>query len=74
MDELETLFEEYKGSRPMNMTKEHIETGVPRWRIHIFEKDAAPVGDKEILFVEDKDHNMCILKAIEGLRRRMSIE
>lgn len=32
MDELETLFEEYKGSRPMNMTKEHIETGVPRWR------------------------------------------
>lgn len=63
-----------KGSRPMNMTKEHIETGVPRWRIHIFEKDAAPVGDKEILFVEDKDHNMCILKAIEGLKRRMSIE
>lgn len=27
MDELEILFEEYKGSRPMNMTKEHIETG-----------------------------------------------
>lgn len=50
MDELETLFEEYKGSRPMNMTKEHIETGVPRWRIHIFEKDAAPLVIKKILF------------------------
>ena len=48
--------------------------GVPRWRIHIFEKDAAPVGDREILFAEDKDHNMCILKAKEGLKRRMSIE
>lgn len=74
MDELERLFEEYKGSRPMNMTMEHIETGIPRWRIHIFEKGTAPVGDREILFVEDKDHNMCIQKTMEGIRRRMSVE
>ena len=37
-------------------------------------KRPPPVGDREILFVEEKDHNRCILKAIEGLKRRMSIE
>ena len=75
MDEFMQLYEQFRGSRPMNMSIKEIKAGIRRWRIHIFEKGTAPTGgDRELLFAEDPSKEKCLQKAINIMRRRMEHE
>lgn len=68
-------YEEYRGSRPFNLLFNFIESGIPRWRLHIFEKGTAPSGgDREILMVENKNKEDCLSKAAGILRKRIESE
>ena len=74
MDEFMRIYEEYKGSRPMYLIVKHIDSGIPRWRIHVFEKGTAPAGgDMELIFAEDPVKEICIHRAIEQIKRRMRL-
>lgn len=73
--QFEQLYEEFSAGKDMIKTFEHIDTGIPRWRIHIFEKHTAPSGgDREMLFAEDPDRDKCLQKAIDLLSTRMRHE
>ena len=75
MDEFVKLYEEYRGSRPMRLIFKRIETGIPRWRAHVFEEGTAPTGgDMELLFAEDVNREECLKKAAAMLRRRIENE
>lgn len=75
MDEFMRIYEEYKGSRPMNMIVRHIDSGIPRWRLHIFEKGTAPAGgDMEILCIEKPTKEECLGRCAEILKERIRNE
>lgn len=75
MEEFMKVYEAFKGSRPMKMSMVHLDSGIPRWRIMIFETGTAPSGgDMQLLHAEDPSKEECIRKAIENLNRRMQLE
>lgn len=73
--QFEQIYEEFSAGKDMIKTFEHIDTGIPRWRLHIFEKGTAPSGgDREILMVENKNKEDCLSKAAGILRKRIESE
>lgn len=52
--EFDEEYKRFSNGRDMYMSLKEITTGIPRWRLHIFERNAAKTGagDMEILCVE----------------------
>lgn len=75
MDEFMAIYEKYAGSRPMNMSLKEIKTGIPRWRLHIFEKGTAPNGgDMELLCIERPTKEECLQEGTRKLKERIKGE
>lgn len=75
MSEFMAVYGEYAGSRPMNMSLKEITTGIPRWRLHIFEKGTAPNGgDMELLCVEKPTKAECLARGTVILKERLRNE
>lgn len=68
-------YEAFAEGRPVNFSFEKIKTGIPRWRMHIFERGTAPTGgDRELLCVEEPTKEGCLKKSIERLQNMMREE
>lgn len=76
MQEMNEFMETYgifAGSRNLYMSMRELKKGIPRWRIHILEKNTAPNGgDRELLCVEHEDKAECLRIATDRLKRRMN--
>lgn len=72
LDEFMAVYDAFAGSRELYMSLKELTKGIPRWRLHVLEKNTAPNGgDREILCVEHKDKRECLIMATERLKRRM---
>lgn len=75
IDNFMAVYEEFARLRPLHMSFKEIKTGIPRWRLHVFEKGAAPTGgDMEILCIENPDKTERLRKGIKTLKERMKVE
>lgn len=77
MDEFIKLFEEYRKDRNISLSMEQVQSGISRWRIQAFEHNVVPepyTGDRQVLFAEDADKQICIEKAIRALKLMQEIE
>ena len=68
--EFDEVYERFSGSRPMYKILEHIKSGIPRWRLQIFEKNAARTGgDMLHLCGEMPTEEACLAAGIKELIR-----
>lgn len=75
LNEFMAVYEEFAQLRPLYMSFKEITTGIPRWRLHVFERGTAPTGgDMEILFIEDPDKAECLRRGIKTLKERVKVE
>lgn len=64
-------FERFCRNRNATMLFTHIKTGVPHWRLQIFEKDTAHTGgDMQILSVERPTTKECMAEGAKALKER----
>lgn len=74
-EEFERVYAELSGSRPLYKSLKHITTGIPRWRLHIFERGTAPNGgDMELLCVEKPTKEECLQEGTRKLKERIKGE
>lgn len=70
--EFDEIYSQLSGSRPLYMSLEELKTGIPRWRLQVFEKDAAKtIGDMLLLFVEKPTQEECLRIGIEKLKNML---
>lgn len=70
IDEFMAVYDAASGSRPLYMSLKQIETGIPRWRLQVFEKDTATIGgDMLLLCVEKPTEEECLREGTEKLRK-----
>ena len=74
--EFDEAYQRFSNGRDMYMSLKEITTGIPRWRLHIFERNAAKTGagDMEILCVERPTEEECLKRATEALKEREQFE
>ena len=74
--EFEAEYKRILGSRDVYMYLKEITTGIPRWRLHIFERNAAltGAGDMELLCIERPTEEECLKRATEALKEREQFE
>lgn len=73
-EEFEELYSQLSGSRPLYKSLKQITSGIPRWRLHVFEKGTAPTGgDREILCIERPIQEECLKEGMQPLRRSMNL-
>lgn len=72
LDEFMAAYDAFAGSRELYMSLKELTKGIPRWRLHVLEKNTAPNGgDREILCVEHKEKRECLRIATQRLKQRM---
>lgn len=72
LDEFMAVYDAFAGSRHLYMSLKELTKGIPRWRLHVLEKNAAPNGgDREILCVEHENKRECLIIATKRLKQRM---
>ncbi len=58
---------------PLSLTIQYLHTGIPRWRIGVFGKGMAKVGngtcDAQLLHVEEKEWQQAIEKATKDIKK-----
>lgn len=75
MDEFTKEYNALAAQRHLYMSLKEITAGIPRWRLHILEKDTAPNGgDMEILCIEAPTKKECLSRSTKMLKRRAEIE
>lgn len=75
LNEFMAVYEEFAQLRPLYMSFKEIKTGIPRWRLHVFERGTAPTGgDMELLCIEDPDKAECLRRGIKTLKERVKVE
>ncbi len=75
LDNFMAVYEEFAQLRPLYMSFKEIKTGIPRWRLHVFERGTAPTGgDMELIFIEDPDKAECLRRGIKALKERVKVE
>lgn len=71
-EEFERVYAELSGRRPLYKSLKHITAGIPRWRLHVFEKGTAPTGgDRELLCIERPTKEAALAAGGKILRERM---
>lgn len=74
-EEFEKLYAQISGSRPLHKSLKQITSGIPRWRLHVFEKGTAPSGgDRELLCVEKPTKEECLRETARKLKERINSE
>lgn len=74
-EEFERAYAELSGGRPLYKSLKHITAGIPRWRLHVFEKGTAPTGgDREILCIEKPTQEECLKEGTIKLKERIKSE
>ena len=72
LDDFMAVYDAFAGSRELYMSLRELTKGIPRWRLHVLEKNAAPNGgDREILCVEHSNKGECLRIDTERLKKRM---
>lgn len=75
LDDFMAVYEEFAKLRPLYMSFKEIKTGIPRRRLHVFERGTAPSGgDMELLCIEDPDKSNCLKRGIKTLKERVKVE
>ena len=70
MDEFMAVYDAASGSRPLYKSIEEIKTGIPRWRLQVFEKNTASTGgDMLLLCIEKPTEEECLREGTEKLRK-----
>lgn len=74
-EEFEEVYAKFTGSRPILKMLNHITSGIPRWRLHIFERGTAPNGgDMELLCIEKPTKEECLQEGTRKLKERIKSE
>lgn len=69
LSEFAEAYERLAGSRHTYKSLEHIKTGIPRWRLQVFEKDTATTGgDMLLLCIERPTKEECLIEGIERIK------
>lgn len=71
-EEFEEICNEVLAGRPIYKSLKFIESGIPRWRLHILERNTAPNGgDRELLCIERPTKEAALAAGGKILRERM---
>lgn len=69
LDEFMAVYKQLSGSRLLYMSLKEIETGIPRWRLQVFEKGTAKTaGDMELICVEKPTKEECLIEGTKKLK------
>lgn len=72
LNEFMEVYGAFANDKHLYMSLRELTKGIPRWRLHVLEKNAAPNGgDREILCVEHSNKGECLRIATERLKKRM---
>ena len=70
LSEFDEVYSQLYGSRPLYVSLKHIMTGIPRWRLQVFEEGTAPTGgDMLLLCIERPTEEECLRVGTEELRK-----